>query len=202
MALDLDQPIAWGAIEDAISDWVTAVTALATHWSDQAAPQPARPFALLSIAGPVELGVGDEKRTAEKLDSAGDPTDTWEQQTRGEREITITVQIEADEASSQDPRRHARAQATRLFSSLTIDSITATLEAAGLAYRARNPIQDFSISIANEFVNRSAFELRVGLASCVVEDIDVIEQVTGEGTVSGRRDGGTTTVPIDVDSTP
>ena len=197
MALDLDQPIAWGTVEDAISDWVTTVTALATHWSDQGAPQPARPFVLLSIAGPIEIGVGDEKRTEET--AAG--SDLWQQRTRGEREITITIQVEVDKASSQDPRRHARAQATRLFSSLTIDSITKILEDAGLAYRARNPIQNFSISIANEFVNRSAFEFVAGLASCVVEDIDVIEEVTGEGTVTGV-DGSITTVPISVDSTP
>ncbi len=195
--LDLDQPIAWGTVEDAISDWVTTVTALATHWSDQAAPQPARPFVLLSIAGPIEIGVGDERRTEET--AAG--SDLWQQRTRGEREITITIQVEVDKESSQDPRRHARAQATRLFSSLTIDSITKILEDAGLAYRARNPIQDFSIPIADEFVNRSAFEFRAGLASCVVEDIDVIEEVTGTGTVT-REDGSTTTVPISVDSTP
>ena len=201
MALDLDQPIAWGTVEDAISDWVTEVTSLATHWMDQPAPQPARPFVLLSIAGPVELGVGDEKRTEETKDAQGAPNDLWVEKTRGEREITITVQVEVDKQSSQDPRRHARAQATRLFSSLTIDSITKILEDAGLAYRARNPIQNFSISIANEFVNRSAFEFRAGLASCVVEDIDVIEEVTGTGTVTGV-DGGITTVPFGVDSTP
>ncbi len=201
MALDLDQPIAWGTVEDAISDWVTSVTSLATHWMDQAAPQPARPFVLLSIAGPIELGVGDEQRVEETKDAQGAPNDLWQQKTRGEREITITIQVEADKESSQDPRRHARAQATRLFSSLTIDSITKVLEDAGLAYRARNPIVDFSISIANEFVNRSAFDFRAGLASCVVEDIDVIEEVTGEGTVTGV-DGSITTVPISVDSTP
>lgn len=201
MALDLDQPIAWGTVEDAISDWVTAVTGMATHWADQAAPQPARPFVLLSISGPVEIGIGDEKRVEETKDSQPEPNDLWQEKTRGEREITITIQVEVDAASSQDPRRHARAQATRLFSSLTIDSITAVLEAAGLAYRARLPIQNFSISIANEFVNRSAFEFVAGLASCVVEDIDVIEEVTGTGTVT-REDGSTTTVPISVDSTP
>lgn len=201
MALDLDQPIAWGTVEDAISDWVTEVTSLATHWMDQAAPQPARPYVLLSIAGPVELGVGDEQRVEETAASQPEPNDLWQQKTRGEREITITIQVEADKESSQDPRRHARAQATRLFSSLTIDSITKILEDAGLAYRARNPIQNFSISIANEFVNRSAFEFVAGLASCVVEDIDVIEEVTGEGTVTGV-DGSITTVPISVDSTP
>ena len=201
MALDLDQPISWQTVEDAISDWVTSVTSLATHWDDQAAPQPARPYVQLSIAGPIELGVGDEKRVEETKDAQGVPEDLWVEKTRGEREITITVQVEADKQSSQNPRRHARAQATRLFSSLTIDSITAILETAGLAYRARNPIQNFSISIANEFVNRSAFEFVAGLASCVVEDIDVIEEVTGEGTVTGV-DGSITTVPISVDSTP
>ena len=201
MALDLDQPIAWGTVEDAISDWVTAVTSLATHWMDQAAPQPARPFVLLSIAGPIEIGVGDEQRIEETDDSQPEPGDLWQQKTRREREITITIQVEVDKQSSQDPRRHARAQATRLFSSLTIDSITKILEDAGLAYRARNPIQNFSISIANEFVNRSAFEFRAGLASCVVEDIQVIEEVTGTGTVTGA-DGGITIVPFGVDSTP
>lgn len=201
MALDLDQPIAWQTVEDAISDWVTQVTSLATHWADQAAPQPARPYVLLSIAGPVEIGIGDEQRVEETKASQPEPNDLWQQKTRGEREITITIQVEADKEFSQDPRRHARAQATRLFSSLTIDSITTILEAAGLAYRARNPIQNFSISIANEFVNRSAFEFVAGLASCVVEDIDVIEEVTGTGTVT-KVDGSTTTVPFSVDSTP
>jgi hypothetical protein len=202
MALDLDAPISWQTVEDAISDWVTSAIGLATHWADQDAPQPARPFVLLSIAGPVELGIGDEKRTVEAPNSQPAPDDLWQEQTRGEREITITVQVEVDAQSSQDPRRHARAQATRLFSSLTIDSITNTLEAAGLAYRARNPIQNFSIPIADEFVNRSAFEFRAGLASCVVEDISVIERVTGTGTISGAQDGGTISVPIDIDSTP
>lgn len=201
MAVDLDQPIPWGAVEDAISDWVTAVTSMATHWADQAAPQPARPFVLMSIEGPIEIGVGDEKQTVEKLDSGGAGTDDWTERTIGQREITITIQVEADKASSQDPRRHARAQANRLFSSLTIDSLTLGLEGAGLAYRARNPIQDFSISIADEFVNRSAFDFRAGLASSVVEDIDVIERVTGTGT--GNTAGGDTiVVPIDIDSTP
>lgn len=203
MAVDLDQPIAWGTVEDAISDWVTAVTNLATHWSDQAAPQPARPFALLSIAGPIEIGTGDEVRIEETADSLPAPNDRWQQKIRGEREITITIQVEADKQSSQDPRRHARAQTTRLFSSLTVDSISKILEDAGLAYRSRNPIQNVSIVIANEFVNRSIFEFRAGLASCVVEDIDVIESVQGQGDVSGRADGiGTTTVVIDIDSTP
>ena len=201
MAIDIDEPIPWGTVEDAISDWVTAVVGLTTHWADQAAPQPARPFVLLSIEGPVEIGTGDEKRTVEILDGAGAGTDDWQEQTIGQREITITVQVEVDKASSQSPAVHARAQATRLFSSLTIDTLTAGLEAAGLAYRARNPILDLSISIADEFVGRAAFDYRAGLASCVVEDIDVIERVTGEGEAS-RPDGTTRTVTIDIASTP
>ena len=201
MALDIQDPIQWNAIEDAISDWVTAVLGIETHWADQNAPQPKRPFALLSIAGPMEIGTGDEKRIEETADSAPEPNDLWQQKTVGQREITTTIQIEVDKVASQDPGRHARALANRLFASLTIDSLTAGLEAVGLAYRSRNPILDFSIRIGNEIVNRSVFEYRTGLASCVVEDIEVVEGITGEGTVT-KADGSTTTVPIAVDSTP
>jgi len=196
MALKLAAPIAWDTIEDAIADWVTDVLSIAIQWADQSEPQPTRPFASLKIQGPTIIGTTDEKRTVEKSEP-----DTWEQQTIGQREITLTVIVEAAKEESQDPLRHARALATHLQTSLQIDSITEGLEKAGLAFREVGPVLDISLTIANEFVNRASLEFRAGLASCVAEDIDVIEEIEGEGTVT-KADGTTKAVPIELDSPP
>ena len=87
MAVDIEQPILWEAVEDAISQWITDTLGIATQWADQDAPQPARPFVEMSIDGPIELGVDDEKRTIETAPGSDD----WQEQTRGEREITIST---------------------------------------------------------------------------------------------------------------
>lgn len=202
MTLDIEQPIPWETVEAAVADWVATVLDIEIQWADQADPQAQRPFAMISITGPVPIGLADTKTAQEKVNASGQPIDEWEQKSVGQREITISVQVEVDRESSQNPRAHARALATRLQASLTIDSITEPLELAGLAYREVSAVQDFSIVVGAEFVNRSLIEYRAGLASSVVEDISVIEEITGEGTVTGRVDGGSFTVPIDVDSTP
>jgi hypothetical protein len=201
MAIEFENPIPWETIEAAITDWIARVLDLETVWANQAEPQAPRPFAMVSITGPVVIGLADEKRMQEKVNSSGDPINEWAQKTVGQREITIGIQIEVDRSASQDPRRHARALATRLQSSLMIDDITRDLELAGLAYREPMPVQDVSIVIGAEFVNRALFEFRAGLASTVTEDIYPIEKAELEGTIEGGADGGSFTREIEVDST-
>lgn len=199
MTLDIAQPILWEDVETAIVDWVNEITGLVVHWADQAEPQPDRPFALLSITGPIALGLSDEKR----IEETSPGSDEYQERSIGQKEITIEIQIEVDEESSQDPRAHARALATRLQSSLTINSVTDKLEDVGLAYREAGPITDVSIPIADKFVNRSVFEYRAGLASTIIETgdgITIIEKAQGTGTVSEKVAGGDFTVPIDVDA--
>jgi hypothetical protein len=199
MAFDVSQPIPWQTVEDAIIDWVTTVTKLETQWLNQAEPQPAYPFAAVNIIGPSEIGTGDEIRTQEK-----DPgSDKWENESRGQREITVSVQIDVGPPDSKSGKAHARHFATRLLASLSLETIWRRLEAAGLSVVAPAPIQDLSLTIANLYTDRKVLEVRFYLASSVVEDIDVIERTTVSGEVERRVAGGTFDVgPIDIDSTP
>ncbi len=202
MTFDLTDPIPWEAVEDALVAWVSAVLDINLQLLWENGPQESRPFATIGISGPFHLSIVDERRFEEKLDSGGNPTDTYQNKVVGQREIVVSVQIEVDKADGRNASRHARAMATRLQSSLELDVISEPLEAVGLAMREKMPVQDISLTIANVQVSRSLTEYRFGIASVVAEDKEIVERVTGTGTVAGGADGSSKTVGIDIDSTP
>lgn len=196
MAFDISQPIAWQTVEDALATWVITVLGIEVAWANQAEPQPPYPFAMLNIAGPGVIGVGDEMRTREKS-----APDTWESEARGQREITVSVQIDVGPLEGNNPLAHARHLATQLVASLSLETFWRPLDAAGLSVIGPLPVTDLSLVVANRFTDRKLLEIRMGLASSVTEDIDVIEKTTIDGTVS-KVDGNTLTVgPLDIDST-
>jgi len=202
MAIDIQDPISWQTVEDAIYDWVTRVTEVNAQWADQADPQTDLPFCLLSIDGPTEIGSGDEKRVAEKLGSTGLPTGLYEMEHRGQREITVEVQINAGPPNNEDPSCYSRALGTRLQSSLNMEAFWRPLDNAGLAYIAYNPLLDASLNVADLYVDRKILEVRFTLASSVTEDIEIIERATINGELN-RPDGSVMDVgPIDVDANP
>lgn len=204
MAVRADNPIPWRTVEDALAAWVATALGIETTWQNQAEPQPAYPFAALNITGPSQIGTGDESITNQKTDGAGAPIDEYEHEARGQREIIVSIQIDVGPPDSSEPRAHGRHLATKLLASLQLQSFHEPLGVAGLSEIGPvGPIQDTSLTIANLFTDRKLLEMRFGLASSVAEDIDIIEQTTVTGTVSGLVDGGTFTVgPLDIDSTP
>lgn len=195
MSRELQDPIPWRAIEDAISDWVTRVLGIETQWTNQSEPQPARPFAWISIDGPTVLGLADEWRI---IDLGGGKC---ERRYIGQREITITVTVEVDDSSNNDPSQHARNLAGHLQASLHVDEITADLEAVGLGFREPGPVTDVSLVVADQYVGRASIDYRAGLASSVALPVEVIEGIEGVGQAT-KPDGSVVPVPIEVDSTP
>jgi len=202
MAIDLDTPISWQTVEDALYDWVHNVLGINVQWANQAEPQSEYPFVLLSIEGPTEIGTGDEKRISEKLDDVGAGLDLFEYEHRGQREITFEAQINVGPPQNQDPRCHGKALASKLLASLNLQEYWIPLDTAGLSVIAPLPITDASLTVADMFIDRRVFEVRFGLASSVTEDIEIIQKAEVTGTVSGTFDGNPLTVgPIDIDST-
>lgn len=195
-------PIPWRTVENALSDWVHDVAGIEATWENQSAPQPAYPYAALNIlTGPTELGTGDEKRLSEKTKPDGSGLDLWELETRGQREITFTCQINVGPKGSNNPDCHARALATRLLASLDLEEFWRPLDTAGISVIQPLPITDLSLVVANDFIDRKVLEVRFGLASSVVEDIEIVEKAVVEGEVT-KPDNSTLTVgPITIDST-
>jgi hypothetical protein len=201
MAIDIQTPINWQTVENAIYDWVTQVTGVNAQWADQADPQTDLPFCLLSISGPIELGTGDEKRVTEKRGSTGLPTDTYEIEHRGQREITVEVQVNTGPPDNENPLCYSRALVTRLQSSLNLEEFWRPLDAAGLGVIGYNPPINASLNVADMYIDRRVLEFRFTLASSVIGDIQIIEKATIDGELT-RADGSVMDVgPIDVDAT-
>ncbi len=189
--------IIWRDVEDAISAWVNSALGIETQWADQAEPQPAYPFAMLRTDSQQQYGADAERKVVDN----GDNTFNLDAVTHDE--IMVSIQIDVGPPNATDPDASAKQLASRLLASLGLDTFSAPLNVAGLAFIAQAaPILDASIPLGGSYTDRKVLDLRFGLASRVTETVGVIEQAEISG-VASMPDGATVTIgPITTDPLP
>lgn len=151
--------LAWATLEDAIHAFFVAATGLAATsvvWSEQANPQPARPFATLKIlSGPVRLSPVDEVR--QSYNSGATLGQEITHTVVGQREITVSCQVFSDNVHGASSARAVLAKAqTGLF----LPTIRYALNAVGLSVIASDAINDLTELVSNKFQSRANLDIR------------------------------------------
>lgn len=155
-------PIDWRRIRDTLWQWFAEVSGCETIWADQAAPQPAYPYASLNILpGTTEDGALDEER----IQDDGSLLIT------GPRDFVLSCQIHVNEETAKNPNCGARARAEAVKASLGTPMFQADFQAANVGVRERGPIQMIDLVVGAEWVNRAQVDIRFGTTSNV--DISV-----------------------------
>lgn len=162
--------------------WVAAAIPSATVVvAEQGSPRPDTPFASIKVGGLLTVGY-DENRSLADPDGAPDPAI---QTYRGSREVPVSVQVFGDGALDL-----ARAAARALFTETT----RSQLATAGLCPRGSVPaVNDFTGLQETDFEERAQFDATLAFGEDYTDDVDLIERVTGTGTLEG------TSATIDID---
>lgn len=155
-------PIDWTRIRHTLWQWFAEVSGCETIWADQAAPQPAYPYASLNILpGTLETGAFDEER----IEADGSLLIT------GPRDFVLSCQIHVGPDAANDPACDARIRADAIVASLGTPLFQNELVAANVGLRERGPVQMLDIEIGAEWIKRAQVDIRFGTTSNV--DISV-----------------------------
>lgn len=151
-------PIDWRRIRDTLWQWFAEVSGCETIWADQAAPQPAYPYASLNIL-PGTLGAGalDEER----IQADGSLLIT------GPRDFVLSCQIHIGPDAASDPYCDARMRADAIVASLSLPQFRDALTTANLGLRERGDVQSLDIEIGTEWLKRAQVDIRFGTTSNV-----------------------------------
>jgi hypothetical protein len=188
----VSSPIEWTDVQDAIYQWCSGATGLPFIWEDQDAPQPAYPYGSMRLtSGPRRVAGADEVRVT--YDGGQDLGHEIGLEVGGLREITVTVQAHVNQRDS-GPDDDATNFVTRLQSSLALPSVQELLRDAGLAVVEEGPVLNLGRVLDDTWVARAAMDVRLGLASNLVERTGYVATVAIEPDVTDV-DGS----PVDAD---
>lgn len=166
------RPVDWRTIEDAIRAWLENATDIPWIWGDQSAPQRAYPYGVVRInPGTAPRSVRD----SEQWTAAG------EVRLVGQIDFTASCQINVGPPSNVDPDFHARSAASAAIAELQSPHQKAAFEAAKMAVRARGQPQDLNLEVGGQWIARTVFEVRFGVAS-------ILEPTPAESTELGYFD--------------
>lgn len=178
----IENPIDWPEIESALHRWFAESTGVQIIWANQDATQPAYPYGTLNvISGPTKIGGVDENRCVIRDGQAI-------LQTLGQREITVSCQLNVGKPNTHNPEMHSRALMSRAQSALDMQSFRAELRAAGLSVIEEQAPANFDLQVADKWISRTQMDVRFHITICIEEDIDTIETVSYTGMVS-RAEG-------------
>lgn len=174
------QPIDWTTIEAALHGWVIATLGLGDEsviWSDQNIAQPAYPYISMKRGNIVEGGgLTDELRTFTDLTQA--LGEEIEMLTVGPREFTLNIQAHVDECNgANDPNLNSVKLLSKLQASLAQLSVCSLLSTAGMAVIERLGVQDISLVLNGQFINRASFDVRIRTTSVMTERTGFIDKV-------------------------
>lgn len=157
----------WRRIRDTLWQWFRVVSGCETIWADQAAPQPAYPYASLNILpGILATGALDEER----IQPDGSLLIT------GPRDFILSCQIHVGPTASQDPYCDARMRADAVVSSLGLPQFREDLKRANIGLRERGDVQMLDLVVGTQWIKRSQVDIRFGTVSNVlVADIPSLE---------------------------
>ena len=152
------QPMDWRLIRDTLWQWFSEIAGVETIWEDQAAPQPAYPYASLNILpGTFATGALDEER----IQADGS---LW---LVGPRDFVLSCQVHVGPTASDDPYCDARIRADAAVASLAIPEFRQALKRANLGVRDRGQVQMLDLEIGADWIKRSQVDIRLATMSVV-----------------------------------
>jgi len=151
-------PIDWVLIRDTLRDWFDEVSGCETIWSDEGGPQPAYPYATLTIMpGQTDFGTMDEHRI--KADGSIAVV--------GRRDFMLSCQIHIGGEAIADPAADARIRSDAVIASLDLPPFRDALQAANLGVWGRGQPQNADLVVGTEWIKRSQFDVRFATMSLV-----------------------------------
>ncbi len=176
---ELLQPIDWVTTDGTLQNWIVDkldFDVTRVIWADQNLAQPPYPYISMRRGPIVEGGGFDETRTSTDLtQSSGEEIEIL---TTSPREFTLNLQAHVDEANgANDANCNAVKFLTKLQSSLDQISVHSALEQAGLAVIERLGVNDISLVLNGQFINRASFDIRFRTTSVMTERTGFIEKV-------------------------
>jgi hypothetical protein len=181
------RPIDWEAIQDTLWQWFRDVSGCETIWANQAAPQPAYPYASLNILpGTLNHGALDEQRIQDDGTLA----------IVGPRDFVLSCQIHVAPEASNNPDCDARTRAHAIVSSIAVPPWKAELAAVNIGIRERGQIQMLDLVVGAQWIKRAQVDLRFGTMSNVdvsnwpaIADIGYFDKVEVSSDLQGLRPG-------------
>jgi hypothetical protein len=167
--------INWEEAEDIIRAWVMAGTGYASErvwWADQKIPQGATDFAVIRFGGTIPLGAFDAH--SEYTDLGADAGGEIEIRTRGDREVTVGIQIFTAAVVGNEC---ARAKAIRLQALLGLPSIREPMVAAGVSPFDTGQIQNLSGLIGGDYAGRASLDCRFYITETVSDYVGYISEI-------------------------
>lgn len=172
----IDAPIDMAAFQSAIYSWFIGATGLTTIWANQSAPAPDFPYGVLEIvAGPTPSAPHHELRYSTDL---GRPAgEEIEVDAVVPCMFTVSCQAQVNMPDARDPSLNARQYISRAQSSLSLPSVSASLNAANIAYVDVPAITDLTRVIEDSFVSWTNMDVRFGTTLSLKDYIGYIDKV-------------------------
>ena len=174
--MPLSQPIDMETFENTVHSWFTTATGLTAIWTNQSAPQPAKPYATLQvIAGPTQLSQHWETRT--NYDVGRDPGEEVELETGVPCRITVACQVLVGQPAARQATTNARAYMLAASAALSKQSVLDLFAAEEIAIeRVESPL-DIPAIVGAEFDARSSMDVIFGAALNVSEFTGYMDKV-------------------------
>jgi hypothetical protein len=170
----------WQVAENAIAAWFAGATGIDVLWANQDIPQPPWPYGTLNmIAGPTKIGGEDNVRRSTDLNQAGEEVQL---EHNGPRHITVSCQVIQGPPDTHNPDCHARRLAGAAHAALSLESINAAFNAAGLAVVNAEPVTNADIEVGGEWTSRGVFDVTFAFTSSITERVGYFENADIEGT--------------------
>ncbi len=174
------QPIDWLSIECALHTWVTTTLGFDDErviWEEQNITQPLFPYISMKKSALIEGGGGmDELRTS--TDLSRDLGEEIELLSTSPREFTLSLQAHVDEEQgANNPNSNSVKFLSKLQSSVDQVSVHSIFQEAGLAVIERLAVQDISIVLNGQYINRANFDMRLRTTSIMTEHTGFVDKV-------------------------
>lgn len=160
--------ISFVAIRKAIYTWAKNNLGVEAIWLDQSGPRVQKPYAGLKIITPL-VAIGHDEI---------DVNDAGQVESRGVRELTVSVNVYGEGALDKMVSAHGR---------LELPSVQAKLRAAGLIYVSRTGVRDLTVPFETSFESRAQMDVRFRLSDALVdvetgsiEQVEITNDLTGE----------------------
>lgn len=148
--------IPWAAVEDAVHDWVSSVTGIPVIWADQNARPPPGDYITMRLRGPRKLGAFDA--VAHFFNPEGGPGEQLEYASRGERELTLSLQAFS---ATTNRTAAARVHLAKLQGVMDMPSTRARFEAVRLVLIDASEVLNVSTLAEADIQGRAAMDVRI-----------------------------------------
>lgn len=174
------EPIDWETVEATIYEWLTVTSDIVDHvvWEDQNIPQPEYPYASLKFTAQAKEGGRDEIRT--DTDEDRDAGSEIRMINTGPVVLTLSITFHQDpnpRTNASPVGESAMALAMKAQASLGMQTVLTHLAIANIAVVREQGIQDTSVFINGEWINRATLDVLVRTHTTMTEYTGYIEKV-------------------------